>query len=190
MSSAENLPSKFYLLSLKARLLEYIGRSDFLHFVAEVVRQNAGLDFVAYSISSPLGDIDVIRYDLGFALEAGVHETIHREKLILKHSISDCVDSLSIKNFEGSALYSMLFRAVKCHHLLLEYRASLIDQGVLSEREKEIFNHLANGLSNQEMASKCGVSVRTIEKHCENIYTKLGVENRFAIISLAAKMSA
>ena len=48
----------------------------------------------------------------------------------------------------------------------------------LSERELEVLHLVAAGWSNQEIADKLVISVRTVKKHVENIHGKLGVRNR------------
>jgi DNA-binding NarL/FixJ family response regulator len=42
----------------------------------------------------------------------------------------------------------------------------------ISAREQEIASTLANGMSNKQIAAKLGISVRTVEKHRENIARK------------------
>jgi LuxR family maltose regulon positive regulatory protein len=48
----------------------------------------------------------------------------------------------------------------------------------LSERELEVLHLVAAGWSNQEIADKLVISVRTVKKHVENIHGKLGVRSR------------
>jgi DNA-binding CsgD family transcriptional regulator/pimeloyl-ACP methyl ester carboxylesterase len=48
----------------------------------------------------------------------------------------------------------------------------------LSRREVEVLRLIARGLSNQQMADELVISVRTVERHINHIYTKLGVHNR------------
>jgi ATP/maltotriose-dependent transcriptional regulator MalT len=48
----------------------------------------------------------------------------------------------------------------------------------LTRREAEVMQVLARGKSNQEIASQMTVSVRTVEKHLENLYEKLGARSR------------
>ena len=55
----------------------------------------------------------------------------------------------------------------------------------LSRRETEILGWIARGKSNPEIATILSIGVRTIHKHVEHLYLKLGVENRHAAISLA-----
>jgi two-component system nitrate/nitrite response regulator NarL len=58
--------------------------------------------------------------------------------------------------------------------------------GSLTDRENEVLIHIAEGLSNKEIASKLGVGVRTVETHRERIMRKLDIHSaagltRFAI---------
>lgn len=47
-----------------------------------------------------------------------------------------------------------------------------------TRREREVLRLLRRGLSNADIADAMGISRRTVEKHCENLYRKLGVRNR------------
>jgi LuxR family maltose regulon positive regulatory protein len=48
----------------------------------------------------------------------------------------------------------------------------------LSQREREVLQLVAEGLTNQEIAARLVISIRTVKKHVENIHGKLGVQNR------------
>jgi LuxR family maltose regulon positive regulatory protein len=48
----------------------------------------------------------------------------------------------------------------------------------LSERELEVLQHVARGLSNQEIAEKLFLSAGTVKRHMSNIYQKLDVHSR------------
>jgi len=48
----------------------------------------------------------------------------------------------------------------------------------LTEREIEVLSLLAEGLHNREVAARLGISPRTVDRHCDNIYAKLGVGSR------------
>ncbi|MEM7537606.1 MAG: LuxR C-terminal-related transcriptional regulator [Chloroflexota bacterium] len=48
----------------------------------------------------------------------------------------------------------------------------------LTKRELEVLGHLADGLSNPEIAEKMIVATGTIAKYTNNIFSKLGVRNR------------
>ena len=53
----------------------------------------------------------------------------------------------------------------------------------LSEREIEVLELVAEGLTNQEVASRLFLSQHTIKVHTRNIYGKLGVHNRTAAVA-------
>lgn len=48
----------------------------------------------------------------------------------------------------------------------------------LSAREQEVLQLLAAGLQNKQMAARLGISPRTVERHCDGIYSKLGARGR------------
>lgn len=56
-------------------------------------------------------------------------------------------------------------------------RATLRALG-LTPREAQVMQILARGKSNQEIAAHMTVSVRTVQKHLENVYEKLGARSR------------
>jgi DNA-binding NarL/FixJ family response regulator len=49
---------------------------------------------------------------------------------------------------------------------------------VLTERERDVLELLAQGLTNKEIAQSLFLSVRTVEAHLRNIYSKLEVASR------------
>jgi len=59
----------------------------------------------------------------------------------------------------------------------------------LSKREAEVLIWIAAGKTNRNTGVILGISERTVQKHLEHIYKKLGLENRFAAISWASKES-
>ncbi|MBS0656712.1 MAG: helix-turn-helix transcriptional regulator [Verrucomicrobia bacterium] len=52
----------------------------------------------------------------------------------------------------------------------------------LSPRERETLQWLAEGKSNPEIGAILGISPRTVEKHTQRVFEKLGVENRAAAL--------
>jgi LuxR family maltose regulon positive regulatory protein len=55
----------------------------------------------------------------------------------------------------------------------------------LSEREIEVLELIAQGLSNREIAQKLFLSVSTVKVHTYNIYGKLGVHSRTQAVAKA-----
>ena len=55
----------------------------------------------------------------------------------------------------------------------------------LSEREVEIVELVAAGLTNQEIAERLMISKRTVDNHVSNIFTKTGAKNRVALLNWA-----
>lgn len=58
----------------------------------------------------------------------------------------------------------------------------------LTDREQEILKLLAQGLSNKMIAAQLYLSVRTVEGHLANIYSRLGVHSRTEAMLMAVKI--
>lgn len=56
----------------------------------------------------------------------------------------------------------------------------------LTPREAEVLSWLAKGKTNRDIAEILGMSPRTVNKHLEHIFEKLGVETRAAAAAIAA----
>lgn len=59
------------------------------------------------------------------------------------------------------------------------------NQDKLSSRELEVLTHVAEGLSNKEIAVELGVSAATVKTHLIHIFRKLDVNDRTAAVTVA-----
>jgi DNA-binding NarL/FixJ family response regulator len=59
----------------------------------------------------------------------------------------------------------------------------------LTTRESEVLSWLSKGKTNRDIAQILGLSPRTVDKHLEQVYAKLGVENRTAAAAIAVNAS-
>jgi pimeloyl-ACP methyl ester carboxylesterase/DNA-binding CsgD family transcriptional regulator len=59
----------------------------------------------------------------------------------------------------------------------------------LSSRERDVMKLVAEGLSNEEIAERLFLSVRTVERHLSNIYVKLRVSGKAARAAAAMRFS-
>lgn len=58
----------------------------------------------------------------------------------------------------------------------------------LSKRELEIFQLLAAGYSNQEIATELFISLNTVKTHISNLYQKLDINRRTQAVQLAHEL--
>jgi LuxR family transcriptional regulator, maltose regulon positive regulatory protein len=106
---------------------------------------------------------------------------------------------------EGEALLGLLYKAAE-RGIVPEYVGHLLavstmpkvqpeaglQEGLvepLSERELEVLELIASGLSNREIAEKLIIAVSTVKGHTANIYGKLGVRSRTQAIARAKQLS-
>ena len=57
---------------------------------------------------------------------------------------------------------------------------------LLTAREAEVLAWLAKGKTNRDIADILGMSPRTVSKHLEHIFEKLGVETRAAAAAIVS----
>jgi LuxR family maltose regulon positive regulatory protein len=94
---------------------------------------------------------------------------------------------LSEKEFD---FLSQVLSADEKHGIQQQSKAQLQrEQHDLTQREKEVLDELAAGSSNIQIAEKLCVSLATVKTHINNIYGKLGVNNRVAAVNKALKKS-
>jgi non-specific serine/threonine protein kinase len=61
----------------------------------------------------------------------------------------------------------------------------LIDEGLLSRREREVVAMVAAGMTSKEIAQRLFIAERTAEGHVERIRNKLGVRSRTEVATWA-----
>lgn len=60
---------------------------------------------------------------------------------------------------------------------------------VITRREKEVLELIADGLTNTEIASKLFISVTTVDSHRKNLLAKFEVKNTAALVKAAAHLN-
>ncbi|MDQ2698685.1 MAG: alpha/beta fold hydrolase [Actinomycetota bacterium] len=87
----------------------------------------------------------------------------------------------------------LAWRAIvdECAALLVDAAPPVSDgPGVsgLSARELDVLSLVAEGLDNHEVARRLSLSTRTVERHLQNVYTKLEVQGRSARTAAVARL--
>lgn len=87
---------------------------------------------------------------------------------------------------------AFLYRQASRHEGALQAVAAPTQAGpasdglaALTAREAEVVRWLSHGKTDAEIAAQLGVSPRTVQKHLEHVYNKLGVETRTAAVMRA-----
>ena len=66
--------------------------------------------------------------------------------------------------------------------------AERLRQIALTPRETEVLSWVAKGKTNRDIADILGMSHRTVNKHLEHVFEKLGVETRSAAAAVAVSL--
>ena len=135
---------------------------------------------VQMAVSVPLsqGAADVLilsRQGKDFSIREKERLTAFLPHIILARRRSLLCSAVCYESFPENAL--------ETEHFFLH----LQERFGLSRRESEVIWWMVLGKSDRDIADICQISCRTVGKHCENIYRKLGVECRTAAVSLVLR---
>ena len=150
------------------------------------------------------------REQLAKADVAHLLPTIDKPALVL-HSLDDqLADFAESRHLAAEIPGARLVPLNICNHIVLEgepawdtfvdeVRAFVAPDGqvagpatvpvaeLLSAREAEVLRWAAKGLDNEAIAAELFLSVRTVERHFQNAYTKLGVQGKAARAAAVAR---
>ena len=136
------------------------------------------LQAIGQDVPTAPGQLPKAAGQLPKALEAALNATDDR----VVHTATE--PALSVRNMGRATLGETM--------LLLELQreghaaASRLAHAALTPRETEVLSWLAKGKTNRDIADILGLSHRTVNKHLEHIFEKLGVETRAAAAALAS----
>ncbi len=68
-------------------------------------------------------------------------------------------------------------------------RGIIINNKVLTKREREVFVLLVKNKSTREIAEKLGISEKTVRNHISNVMQKLGVKGRASAVVELLKLN-
>lgn len=89
-----------------------------------------------------------------------------------------------VYNLANNAAMSPKIASVYIHEQrrLIEDRDRLLE---LTGREQEVLSMVGIGLDNQQISKRLNISYETVKNHLRNIYSKLGLTNRYQAIVFA-----
>jgi len=105
-----------------------------------------------------------------------------------KAAPTELVNAIRVVHGGGVYLYPSLAKTLVKDYLTRAESGD--DQAAfdgLTEREREVLTLIADGLSNQEVADKLVISVKTVERHRANILAKLGLHSRTELVKYAIR---
>lgn len=107
--------------------------------------------------------------------------------------LKDSADTDLIRGVADVAAGKSFFSPTVARVMLDDYVRHLADKGIsdryeaLSEREREIFQLIAEGHSNKEIAEVLSISPATVETHRAHIFQKLDLHNTAEVVLYAVR---
>ncbi len=107
--------------------------------------------------------------------------------LVKKTPPSRLIEAIKEVYEGGSPMSSRIARQVITSFQKYKNISTINSQFNLSNREREVLNHLADGSNYQEIADELFISVDTVRHHIRNIYKKLQVHSQSEAVAKAIR---
>jgi DNA-binding NarL/FixJ family response regulator len=127
----------------------------------------------------------------GYLLPANVQEWLQKRA---RQDVKSAADSIALEASSPKLRLSYVGQVAAEEFLLRLVEGELENDNLvlkrklpLTQRESEVLMWIARGKSNRDIAEILDLSPRTVNKHLEQIYAKLGVENRASAAALAVR---
>jgi len=123
--------------------------------------------------------------------------TAHGEQELLWEALDCGAQGFVLKDSDGATLIGAIRQAVSGEpyvdpRLAPDFLRQLSrprSDSVLSGREREILQMLADGMSNREVSEKLVVSVETVKTHVKHILAKLEAEHRTQAVAIGIRQA-
>jgi LuxR family maltose regulon positive regulatory protein len=132
--------------------------------------------------------LQVLEEALLLAEKHGYFRIFLDEGAVLARLLYEASEKRILPTFTGKLLaaYTSAEALREIPSVSLEFADEIVEP--LSDREMEVLQLIARGLSNQEIAQELVLSLSTVKWHTSNIYGKLGVKNRTQAVAKARQL--
>lgn len=125
--------------------------------------------------------------------------TVHNEVEYLVRAVDIGVEGYILKDAESAELKSAIYHIIDGENyiqpsLIPALNNRLVNRDSdkakidsLTNREREVLVHVANGMFNKEIALNLNISERTVKNHISNIFKKINVNDRTQAAVFAIK---
>jgi len=151
------------------------------YFKIEITQLSAISDIDAFS--GITNNLIIIILQKTLVLPPEIEEQLRKNNHLFLVSLSPSTDTEGLidgYNYDLNVLASNL----EIQKLIQVIRKSAtktktltVENGDLTQREKDVIRHIALGLSNKEMADKLNISIHTVISHRKNITEKLNIKS-------------
>jgi NarL family two-component system response regulator LiaR len=143
----------------------------------------------------------IIFYGIALAILIFLLKWLETRFIIIDHQMDTYIGIIAVIFTALGIWLTLKLRKPKIQTVVVEKRVFTIDKANfnlnqdelrrlnLSKRELEVLQLMANGLSNQEIASRLFVSLNTVKTHSAQIFEKMEVKRRTQAVDMAKRLS-
>jgi DNA-binding NarL/FixJ family response regulator len=141
------------------------------------------VDAVVLHVGPPVPDLSHLRVMHDRARIVGVHDGLSPGLLraALDAGVATLVDTSSVPKVLADAIAGVEPRT------LLRWSPPNIGPVPLTRRERSVLALVASGMTSRDVAGALSISARTVEKHKQRIFQRLGVQNQAQAVAIALR---
>ncbi len=113
-------------------------------------------------------------------LEAGASGYVPK-----RAAADDLVSAIRVVRQGNVFLYPSMAKLLVSDFLQRDATDESAAKSPLTPREREVLTYIAEGFTNREIAETLVISIKTVDRHRENIMNKLDLHNRVALVKYA-----
>ncbi len=154
--------------------------------IAEVVRAVPEVDVLVVQLDEHLDAIarlGPVLAGLDDVRVVGVHDTLSSRRMhaALEAGVTTLVDTSSATQVFLDAVAGVEQRTLR------RWAPASIGPMPLTPRERSVLTLIAGGLTSRDVAAELAISTRTVEKHKQRIFDRLGVQNQAQAVAVAVR---
>lgn len=99
-------------------------------------------------------------------------------------------DDYASESMDEEEFLARVRRLLERRHRSAEQASDFERLSSLTDRERQVLALIASGMTQKQVATALGISIKTVGAHVQNLLVKLGVHSRVEAVALATRVDA
>lgn len=175
--------------------IEWQGHATTAASALAYLKQNTPPDIILMDINLPdKSGIDLCReVKLAYSASFIIGLSTFNQQSFVQKMLDNGASGYILKNADKEEIVDAIHLVIKgktylSHEAAQSLKGSPNNQIILTRREKEILELIAEGLTNNEIAQQLFISISTVDTHRKNLLTKFDTKNTASLVKKAIQL--
>lgn len=175
--------------------IEWQGHATTATSALAYLKQNTAPDIILMDINLPdKSGIDLCKeVKLAYPTAFIIGLSTFNQQSFVQKMLDNGASGYILKNADKEEIVDAIHLVIKgktylSHEAAQSLKGSSNNQIILTRREKEILELIAEGLTNNEIAQQLFISISTVDTHRKNLLTKFDTKNTASLVKKAIQL--